>query len=104
MTIYIVRSPEPVSGKVCDVSFDVGRATVNSETHRAALAYFRKAGYQVEPSRDAAENPERATESLDGAQALDPPDGDPSPPAKKSTPDKAPDGKSTTTNAKGVTK
>lgn len=52
MTKYLVSAPQPVTEKVCGVAFADGKATVDSETSRAALAYFRRRGYSVQEVAD----------------------------------------------------
>lgn len=64
MAKFTVTAPQPVTAKVCGVAFADGKATVDSETHRAALGYFRRRGYTVEeisaaPAASVEETPER---------------------------------------------
>ncbi|MFI8104710.1 hypothetical protein [Streptomyces sp. NPDC086023] len=50
---YRITAPEPVSGGVCGVGFANGQAIADGDRHRRALAYFRQAGYHVEPEDEA---------------------------------------------------
>lgn len=59
---YLVMTPEAgYTGKVAGVAFADGRAAVDSEQHRQALAYFRRKGYRVEEAQPEPE-PEQAEE------------------------------------------
>jgi len=47
-----VTAPQPFTGEIAGVSFHKGEATANREKDRAALSYFRRHGYTVEPVID----------------------------------------------------
>ena len=69
MADFKVTAPQPFTGEIAGVSFHKGEATANRERDRAALSYFRRHGYSVEPViEDEPEQP--AEEPQDDSSAL----------------------------------
>lgn len=52
MALTTVRAPQPVTEEICGIPFTRGVAEVDPaiDAQRRALAYFRQAGYVVEPA------------------------------------------------------
>lgn len=57
--LYTVTAPtEGFTGEIGGVAFHQGAATADDRTHRAALAYFRRRGYTIEPASAVADEPD----------------------------------------------
>ncbi|WP_036374354.1 hypothetical protein [Micromonospora sp. ATCC 39149] len=65
MALFKLTTPTPgFTGKVAGVAFADGTATVDSETHGRALAYFRRRGYRVEEASEPVVTPAEQTEPV----------------------------------------
>lgn len=47
---YTITAPSPVTGQIVGLTFVLGVAEADADTHRRALGYFRRNGqYRIEP-------------------------------------------------------